>query len=60
MTRFLLWEEYIKGYPDGYRRSQFFHHLVQNLKVAKVTTLMADRYVAGLLMMIDEYCNYVA
>ena len=53
MTRCLLWEEYIKGYPDGYRKSQFFHHLAQNLKVAKVSTVMADQYVAGQLLMID-------
>lgn len=53
MTRFLLWEEYIKDYPDGYRKSQFFHHLSQNLKVAKVTTVMSDLYVPGQLLMID-------
>ena len=34
VTRYLLWEEYIKVNPDGYRKSQFFHHLSQNLKVA--------------------------
>lgn len=53
VTRFLLWEEYIKDYPDGYRRSQFFHHLSQNLKVAKVTTVMSDLYVPGQLLMVD-------
>lgn len=53
MTRFLLWEEYIKNYPDGYRKSQFFHHLAQNLKVAKITTAMSDTYVPGQLLMID-------
>lgn len=53
VTRYILWEEYIRDYPDGYRKSQFFHHLAQNLKVAKVTTLMADQYVPGQLLMID-------
>ena len=53
VTRYLLWEEYIKVNPDGYRKSQFFHHLSQNLKVAKVTTVMSDLYVPGQMLMID-------
>lgn len=53
VTRYLLWEEYIKSNPDGYRKSQFFHHLSQNLKVAKVTTVMSDLYVPGQMLMID-------
>ena len=53
VTRFLLWEEYIKDNPDGYRKSQFFHHLSQNLKIAKVTTVMSDLYVPGQMLMID-------
>lgn len=53
VTRYLLWEEYIKANPDGYRKSQFFHHLSQNLEVAKVTTVMSDLYVPGQMLMID-------
>lgn len=53
MTRFLLWEEYIKDYPDGYQKSQFFHHLKQNLKVARVTTVLTDIYKPGQLLLID-------
>lgn len=53
MTRYLLWEEYRKEFPDGYSRSQFYHHLAQNLKVAKVTTVLSDLYVPGHMLMID-------
>ena len=53
VTRYLLWEEYIKAIPDGYRKSQFFHHLSQNLKVAKVTIVMSDLYVPRQMLMID-------
>lgn len=53
VTRYLLWEEYIKENPDGYRKSQFFHHLSQNLKVAKVTTVMSDTYSPGMHLFID-------
>ena len=53
VTRLLLWEEYIAANPDGYQRSQFFHHLNQNLKVANVTTVLADTYQPGLQLMVD-------
>lgn len=53
VTRYILWKEYIRDNPDGYRKSQFFHHLSQNLKVAKVTTVLSDLYVPGQLLMID-------
>lgn len=53
VTRYLLWEEYKKDFPDGYGKSQFFHHLSQNLKVAKVTTVLSDLYVPGQMLMID-------
>lgn len=33
MTRQLLWEEYINQHPDGYRYSQFCHHLHELGKV---------------------------
>lgn len=53
VTRFILWEEYIKAHPDGYGRSQFYHHLSQNLKIAKVSTVLSDLYRPGLMLMID-------
>lgn len=53
MTKYLLWEEYISSNPGGYSKSQFYHHLSQNLKVAKVTTVMTDTYQPGLLLLID-------
>lgn len=53
VTRYLLWEEYIKANPDGYGKSQFYHHLSQNLKVAKTTTVLKDLYKPGELLLID-------
>lgn len=53
VTRYILWEEYIRDNPDGYRKSQFFHHLSQNMKVARVTTVMSDLYVPGQMLTID-------
>ena len=53
VTRFILWEEYIKANPGGYGRSQFYHHLSQNLKVAKITTVMSDLNQPGLMLLID-------
>ena len=53
MTKYLLWQEYIAANPDGYQHSQFFHHLNQNLKVANVTTVLADTYQPGLQLMVD-------
>ncbi|MDR1339370.1 MAG: hypothetical protein LBK58_04885 [Prevotellaceae bacterium] len=35
VTRYLVWEEYIRQYPDGYRKSQFFYHLKQHLIASK-------------------------
>lgn len=53
VTRHILWEEYIKANPGGYGRSQFYHHLSQNLKVAKITTVMSDLNRPGLMLLID-------
>ena len=53
MTRYILWEEYRKENPDGYGKSQFYHHLSQNLKVAKVTGVFSDLYEPGDLLMVD-------
>jgi len=35
VTKNLLWEEYKKGYPNGYSRSQFCYHLSQHITAAK-------------------------
>lgn len=53
VTKLLLWQEYIADNPDGYQKSQFFHHLKQNLKVANVSTVLADTYQPGLQLMVD-------
>ena len=37
MTKHLLWEEYRKKYPDGYRYSQFCHHFGIFLESGEVT-----------------------
>ena len=43
VTRQLLYEEYIKGYPGGYGKSQFYFHLKQNLVAQKdCTAVLAD------------------
>lgn len=43
VTRQLLWEEYKSDYPDGYRRSQFFHHLSQHKKAAKPSMVLSHK-----------------
>lgn len=35
VTRKLLWEEYMEAQPNGYRYTQFCHHLSQHLRSAK-------------------------
>lgn len=40
VTRQLLWEEYKTDYPDGYGRSQFFHHLAQHKKAARPSMVL--------------------
>ena len=47
VTRFLVWQEYIAKHPDGYRKSQFFHHLKQQLAASAPTTVLSDTYVPG-------------
>jgi len=44
VTKYLLWEEYIIKYPDGYRKSQFYYHLKQNINAAKPTTLFMNSF----------------
>jgi len=40
VTKNLLWEEYKKGYPNGYSRSQFCYHLSQHITAAKPTMVL--------------------
>lgn len=53
VTRYLVWEEYIKQHPDGYRKSQFFHHLKQHLVASNPTTSLTETYVAGEKLFVD-------
>lgn len=54
VTRFLLWEEYIKKHPNGYGKSQFFFHLKQNLVAEKTpVAVLANRYEPGKELFID-------
>lgn len=53
VTRFLVWEEYIRQHPNGYRKSQFFHHLKQHLVASQVTTSLTETYVPGQKLFVD-------
>ena len=54
VTRYLLWEEYISKHPDGYRKSQFFFHLKQNLVVEKMPAgVLKNRYEPGKELFVD-------
>jgi len=63
VTRFLVWQDYIAKHPDGYRKSQFFHHLKQQLAAFTPTTVLSDTYVPGEKLYVDfagdtlEYVN---
>ena len=43
VTAHLLWEEYIAGYPQGYSRSQFCHHLHQHRLAAKPSMVLTHK-----------------
>ncbi|MBK7358993.1 MAG: hypothetical protein IPI45_07205 [Saprospiraceae bacterium] len=45
MTRHILWEDYIKSYPDGYCRSQFNYHF--RLFRSQVNPVMHIEHKAG-------------
>lgn len=54
VTRQLLYEEYIKGYPKGYGKSQFYFHLKQNLVAQKdCTAVLTETYNPGEKLMVD-------
>jgi len=63
VTRFLVWQEYIKMHPDGYGKSQFFFHLKQNLVASKgPTAMLTDTYVPGEKLYVDfcgDHLNYI-
>lgn len=51
MTKQLLWEEYRKQHPDGYRYSQFCHHFSMFLESSEVT--MRQPHEPGDMVYID-------
>jgi transposase len=51
VTRFSMWEEYIKKHPDGFRRTQFLEHY--NRWNKKVNPVMHMTHKAGDKMFID-------
>ena len=54
VTRFLLWEEYMHKHPDGYGKSQFFHHLKQSSVAEKSpVSVLSNHYEAGKELFID-------
>jgi transposase len=54
VTRFLLWEEYMRKHPDGYGKSQFFFHLKQNLVVEKTPVgVLKNLYEPGKELFVD-------
>lgn len=54
VTRQLLYEEYIKGYPKGCGKSQFYFHLKQNLVAQKdCTAVLTETYNPGEKPMVD-------
>jgi transposase len=53
VTRRLLWEEYLRGHPDGYGFTQFCFHLKQHLKASSVSTVLSGSYVAGEKVYVD-------
>jgi transposase len=50
-TRHLLWQEYLLTHPDGYRYTQFCHHLKQMLIARRPTAVLTHR--AGEKLFVD-------
>lgn len=59
VTRKLLWEEYIGGFPQGYAYSQFCFHLHQQLVARKPTSVLthepADKLFVDFALPNDQY-----
>lgn len=54
VNRQVLYDEYIKAYPGGYGKSQFYFHLKQNLVARKdIVTVLSDTYRPGEKLMVD-------
>lgn len=43
VTKLLLWEEYRREHPDGYGRSQFYHHLLQHIRARDPSMVLAHQ-----------------
>lgn len=41
VTRYLLWEEYIEKYPEGYRKTQFYDRLRRYIKASDLTLALS-------------------
>jgi transposase len=60
VTRFLLWEEYKKEYPEGYSYTQFCFHLKEERQITQATMRLVHK--PGELMMADfagDHMHYV-
>lgn len=53
VTRYLLWEEYISKYPDGYRYTQFCYHLQQHQKAKSPKAVLFDTYRPADMLFVD-------
>ena len=54
VTKKLLWEEYSHQNADGYKYTQFCHHLNQSIKrKPSVVTILSDTYVPGEKLFVD-------
>ena len=53
VTRELLWKDYIEKYPDGYKYTQFCHHINQHRKVIKPRTVLVGTYRPADMLFID-------
>jgi transposase len=51
VTRYLLWEEYLKAHPTGYRHTQFCYHLNQQIAARKPTAILT--HIAGEKLYVD-------
>lgn len=58
VTRMVLWEEYIRDHPSGYRKSQFFELLGRELKVKNAT--MRLNHVPGDALYFDFAGDYLS
>ncbi len=43
VTKFLLWQEYKESCPNGYSKSQFYHHLKQHIKASRPSMVLGHK-----------------